>query len=320
MADLVKLAMGKPGWGSDFLNVATEQALKLKAPIETVLAVVAWETDNFDAYKTTPAPHWKRNTSDGGYGIIGFTPTPDDWIKEKAGVIPPPAGLKMTPAEQMETFAKYFLDRMAWFKIKTIRNPFEMYCFVRAPSALFYAPDQFILDSHGEKQPLNIGRGANLRHTINTRKTLEEWCHWYFEDQTGFVWRDTPIGIEYTLWRVRIGIAYSLVCFYPNGQCWYAPWHKEAPSIDSHASAKPDVASSSKTWGRWEKNDVFIRWAFGRGYPKTAPEPRGYFELPLSLMVVAEAGQGLLRATGERFTIFQGNEPSDDYLKMTNSI
>jgi hypothetical protein len=305
MPDLIKLAMEKPGWGSDFLNVARDQALKLGTAIATVLAVVAWETSNFDAYTTAPAPHWKRNPQDGGFGIIGFTPKPGDWEREKARLIPPPAGLTKTPAQHMQGFAKYFLDRMAWYDIKTIRNPFEMYCFVRAPAALFWSPDALITDIHGNAQPLNIGRGANLRRTINARKTLEEFCHWYFEDQTGFVWRDTPIGIEYALWRVRIGTAYSLVCFYPNGQCWYAPWHKEEPSKDSHASAGPTLQPSSKTWGRWERNHAFIRWAFGRGYPMTVLEPRRYFELPLSLMVVAEAGKACFERRASDLQFFK---------------
>ncbi|HYM79210.1 MAG TPA: hypothetical protein VE377_24760 [Candidatus Dormibacteraeota bacterium] len=108
------------GVGAAFVVKARTVADKLDIPVEWLLAAMSWETTQYAAYHPD-TNSWARNTSDGGGGLVGFTPFT-------------PALAAKAPIDQLDDVENYLRNTIKNFKIPTpFASPEDFYCVIYAP-------------------------------------------------------------------------------------------------------------------------------------------------------------------------------------------
>jgi hypothetical protein len=160
MKSFIHEAEQAKGVGPEFVVKARTIADKFDVPVEWLLAAMSWETTQYTAYnpeKLTNGFHWARNTSDGGGGLVGFTPFPSN-IAAK------------TPVEQLDDVEIYFRNTIKHFKIPSpFASPEDFYCVVYA-LGISGKPDSYtwtyLGKTYTKKTQLDIYRGFLGRYDM----------------------------------------------------------------------------------------------------------------------------------------------------------
>lgn len=114
-------ALAKERYGSDFLQKLTQVATRLGLDPQKLLTVVAWETSRFRAI----GPPWPVNGTDGGGGLIGWTPLskyPKIAVKGPVGQL-----------DDLEAFYRGWMERL---KLKPPLSMCDTYLVVRGPGGI----------------------------------------------------------------------------------------------------------------------------------------------------------------------------------------
>jgi hypothetical protein len=130
-------------YGSDFVRKSLEVSANLGIPHDWLLAAIAWETTEFQA----SGPPWPLNKSDGGGGLIGFTPLKGHAAESKG------------PVEQLELVEKHYRKWMTTLKITTFKSPEDLYLIVRGPYGI------------GKKDTYNMGAGLTKGDVVRIYRT-----------------------------------------------------------------------------------------------------------------------------------------------------
>ena len=145
MGQMVKAKVGVPlaqkaaaAYGSEFVSKAELVAGNLGVPRDWLLAAIAWETTQFQAN----GPPWPRNGSDGGGGLIGFTPLKGH-----------PAEMK-GPVEQLDYVEKYYRKWMTALKITSFASAEDFYLIIRGPGGV------------GKPESFNMGAGLTKKDVL----------------------------------------------------------------------------------------------------------------------------------------------------------
>jgi hypothetical protein len=120
-------------YGQDFVPVAEQVCGRLGIPVQWLLAAIYWETTHFKAN----GPPWPRNKSDGGGGLIGFTPLKGHPAENKG------------PVEQLPLVEQHYRYWMSKLKISKFQSPEDLYLIVRGPYGI------------GQPDSFNMGGGLN---------------------------------------------------------------------------------------------------------------------------------------------------------------
>jgi hypothetical protein len=130
-------------YGSDFVGKSQRVSASLAIPLDWLLAAIAWETTDFKA----SGPPWPVNASDGGGGLIGFTP-----LKGHAAEF-------MGPVAQLDLVEQYYRKWMTTLKITTFEAPDDLYLIVRGPYGI------------GKPDSFNMGAGLTKKDVSRIYKT-----------------------------------------------------------------------------------------------------------------------------------------------------
>ncbi|HEY5283301.1 MAG TPA: hypothetical protein VIM14_10970 [Polyangia bacterium] len=130
-------------YGQAFVPKANEICARLGIPTTWVLAAICWETTQFKA----KGPPWPKNKSDGGGGLIGFTPLKGHPAENKG------------PVAQLDCVEKHYRDWMKKLNLKQFNSPEELYLIVRGPYGIGKS-DSFSMGAGRTKgEVLRIYRG-----------------------------------------------------------------------------------------------------------------------------------------------------------------
>ena len=137
-------------YGKEFVRKANLTAQNLSVPANWLLAAICWETTQFKAN----GPVWPRNPSDGGGGLIGFTPLHGH-----------PAEFK-TPTEQLDLVEAHYRYWMKKLNLTAFTTPEDLYLIVRGPYGIG-KPDSFDMGAGLKKgDVLRIYRAFLVREGV----------------------------------------------------------------------------------------------------------------------------------------------------------
>lgn len=149
------LSKAERAYGSQFIMTSRAVCTRLGIPLDWLLAAICWETTQFSA----TGPTWPLNKSDGGGGLIGFTPLRGH-----------PAEF-MGPVDQLAEVEKHYRRWMATLRISTFPSPEDLYLIVRGPYGIGQ-PDTFNMGAGYTKgQVLKIYRDHLSREGVATGST-----------------------------------------------------------------------------------------------------------------------------------------------------
>lgn len=156
MKSLIHEAEQAPGVGAQFVSKARTVADKLDIPVEWLLAAMSWETTQYNAYHVDTGT-WARNTTDGGGGLVGFTPFT-------------PSLQKKTPFEQLDDVETYLRNTIKNFKIPTpFASAEDFYCVIYAPG-ISGKPDSYSWTYQGttyvKKERMDVYRGHLAKYDM----------------------------------------------------------------------------------------------------------------------------------------------------------
>jgi len=150
------LQKAERAYGPTFVLTSTGVSGRLSIPLDWLLAAICWETGQF----ASKGPPWPVNKSDGGGGLIGFTPLKGH-----------PAEFK-GPVEQLALVEQHYRKWMSTLKIATFQSPEDLYLVVRGPYGIGQ-PDSFNMGGGLNKgEVLKIYRGYLAKEGISTSATI----------------------------------------------------------------------------------------------------------------------------------------------------
>ena len=138
-------------YGAEFVRKSAVVSANLSVRHEWLLAAICWETGQFKAN----GPKWPVNGSDGGGGLIGFTPLKGHPAES------------MGPVEQLDLVEKYYRKWMTALKISSFASPEDFYLIIRGPSGVG-KPDSFNMQAGINKgEVLKTYRAFLARESVN---------------------------------------------------------------------------------------------------------------------------------------------------------
>jgi hypothetical protein len=120
------LLEAETAYGASFVPTARVVCARLAIPLDWLLAAIYWETTHFKAH----GPVWPTNPSDGGGGLIGFTPLRGHPAEH------------MGPVDQLAEVETHYRRWMGMLRISAFTTPEDLYLIVRGPYGIG-KPDSF---------------------------------------------------------------------------------------------------------------------------------------------------------------------------------